>query len=190
MGAAGNVLTRLLGTIGLRREEIYITNVVKCRPPGNRDPEPAEVETCSPFLDAQIEIIQPDVILVLGRHALARLLPGAGGITHLRRIASFADLYGVRTGCHGATDLSPICLGAALHFDLSVPNFGIQEHMPHAALTDEVFPHAYTYANGTMHPGEAPGHGVEIDEAAAQKFPYKRAYLPVCRLEDGTMHNW
>ena len=49
----------------------------------------------------------------------------AGGITHLRRIASLADLYGVRTGCHGATDLSPVCMGAALHFDLWVPNFGI-----------------------------------------------------------------
>ncbi len=114
----------------------------------------------------------------------------AGGITHLRRIASFADLYGVRTGCHGATDLSPVCMGAALHFDLSVPNFGIQEHMPHAAITDEVFPHAYTFSNGMMHPGEAAGHGVEIDEKLAAKFPYKKAYLPVCRLEDGTMHNW
>jgi mannonate dehydratase len=114
----------------------------------------------------------------------------AGGITHLRRIASFAGLYGVRTGCHGATDLSPVSLGAALHFDLSVPNFGIQEHMPHAALTNEVFPHAYSFAAGLMHPGEAPGHGVEIDENLAAKFPYKRAYLPVCRLEDGTLHNW
>ncbi|HLI04554.1 MAG TPA: D-mannonate dehydratase ManD [Terracidiphilus sp.] len=114
----------------------------------------------------------------------------AGGITHLRRIAGFADLYGVRTGCHGATDLSPVCMGAALHFDLSVPNFGIQEHMPHAAITDEVFPHAYTFANGMMHPGEAAGHGVEIDEKLAAKFPYRKAYLPVCRLEDGTMHNW
>jgi uracil-DNA glycosylase family 4 len=83
VGAAGNVLTRLLESIGLRREDIYITNVVKCRPPGNRDPEPTEVEACSHFLDAQIEIIEPDVILVLGRHALARLLPGAGGITQL-----------------------------------------------------------------------------------------------------------
>lgn len=114
----------------------------------------------------------------------------AGGITHLRRIASFADLYGIRTGCHGATDLSPVSMGAALHFDLSVPNFGIQEHMPHAALTDEVFPHAYTFAHGMMHPGESLGHGVEIDEKLAAKFPYKRAYLPVCRLEDGAMHNW
>lgn len=114
----------------------------------------------------------------------------AGGITPLRRIASFADLYGVRTGCHGATDLSPVSLGATLHFDVSVPNFGIQEHMPHAALTNEVFPHAYSYARGTMQPGETPGHGVEIDEKVAARFPYQQAYLPVCRLEDGTMHNW
>lgn len=114
----------------------------------------------------------------------------AGGITHLRRIASFADIYGVRTGCHGATDLSPVSMGSALHFDVSVPNFGIQEHMPHAALTDEVFPHAYSFAQGMMDPGEVPGHGVEIDEKLAAKFPYKRAYLPVCRLQDGTLHNW
>jgi len=114
----------------------------------------------------------------------------AGGITHLRRIAALAEIYGVRTGSHGATDLSPVCMGAALHFDVSVPNFGIQEHMPHAALTDEVFPHAYTFVGGVMDPGEAPGHGVDIDEKLAAKHPYKRAYLPVCRLEDGTLHNW
>ena len=57
----------------------------------------------------------------------------AGGITHLRRIADFAELYQVRTGCHGATDLSPVCMGAALHFDIWVPNFGIQEYMRHTA---------------------------------------------------------
>jgi mannonate dehydratase len=114
----------------------------------------------------------------------------AGGITHLRRIASFADLYGVKTGCHGATDLSPVCMGAALHFDVSVSNFGLQEHMPHQALTDEVFPHGYTFADGLMEPGEAPGHGVDIDENLAARYPYKRAYLPVCRLTDGTMHSW
>lgn len=113
-----------------------------------------------------------------------------GGITHLRRVASLADLYHVRTGCHGATDLSPVCMGAALHFDLSVPNFGIQEYMLHTRETDAVFPHAYTFQNGMFHPGEAPGHGVEIDEALAAKYPYKRAYLPVNRLEDGAMTNW
>jgi mannonate dehydratase len=114
----------------------------------------------------------------------------AGGITHLRRIAAFADLHNVRTGCHGATDLSPVCMAAALHFDLSVPNFGIQEHMHHTQETDAVFPHAYSYSGGMLHPGEAPGLGVEIDEAAAAGFPYRRAFLPVNRLEDGTMHDW
>jgi len=114
----------------------------------------------------------------------------AGGITHLRRIAALADLYQVRTGCHGATDLSPVCMAAALHFDLSVPNFGIQEYMRHTPETDAVFPHAYTFESGMMHPGEAPGLGVDIDEDMAAKYEYKRAFLPVNRLEDGTMYNW
>jgi len=114
----------------------------------------------------------------------------AGGITHLRRIANLADLYGVKTGSHGATDNSPVCMGAALHFDLWVPNFGIQEYMRHTAETDAVFPHAYTFADGELHPGEAPGHGVDIDEALAATFPYRPASLPVNRLEDGTLFNW
>lgn len=114
----------------------------------------------------------------------------AGGITHLRRIAAFADLHNVRTGCHGATDLSPVCMAAALHFGLSVPNFGVQEYMRHTAETDAVFPHGYSFADGLMHPGDAPGLGVELDESLAATFPYKRAYLPVNRREDGTMHDW
>jgi mannonate dehydratase len=115
----------------------------------------------------------------------------AGGITHLRRIADLAALYQVRTGCHGATDLSPVCMGAALHFDLWVPNFGIQEYMPHTPQTDAVFPHAYTFSDGMLHPGEVPGHGVEIDELLAAKYPYQRAYLPVNRLQhDGTLWSW
>ncbi len=114
----------------------------------------------------------------------------AGGITHLRRIADFASLFHIRTGCHGATDLSPICMGAALHFDLWVPNFGIQEYMRHSEETNAVFPHSYSFKNGYMYPGETAGHGVDIDEKIAAKYPYKRCYLPVNRLEDGTMWNW
>ncbi|MBO9725722.1 MAG: D-galactonate dehydratase family protein [Novosphingobium sp.] len=114
----------------------------------------------------------------------------AGGITHLRRIAALADLYQIRTGCHGATDLSPVCMAAALHFDLSVPNFGVQEYMRHTPETDAVFPHAYTFENGMMHPGDAPGLGVDIDEELAAGYEYSRAFLPVNRLEDGTMYNW
>jgi mannonate dehydratase len=114
----------------------------------------------------------------------------AGGITHLRRIAAFADMFGVRTGCHGATDLSPVTMAAALHFDLSVPNFGIQEYMRHTDETDAVFPHAYSFSDGYLHPGDQPGLGVDIDEDLAAKYPYRRAYLPVNRLEDGTMDDW
>jgi mannonate dehydratase len=114
----------------------------------------------------------------------------AGGLTHLRRIANLAELYHVRTGCHGATDLSPVCMAAALHFDLSVHNFGIQEYMRHSDDTDRVFPHHYRFAEGFMHPGDAPGLGVDIDEAAAARHPYQRAYLPVNRKEDGTLHSW
>ncbi|HWS98482.1 MAG TPA: D-mannonate dehydratase ManD [Candidatus Methylomirabilis sp.] len=114
----------------------------------------------------------------------------AGGITHLRRIANLAELYQVRTGSHGATDLSPVCMAAALHFDLSVHNFGIQEYMKHDDTTDAVFPHTYKFEEGFMHPGEAPGLGVDINEDLAAKYPYERAYLPVNRKLDGTMHSW
>jgi mannonate dehydratase len=114
----------------------------------------------------------------------------AGGISHLRKIASLAELYHVRTGSHGATDLSPVCMAAALHFDLSVHNFGIQEYMRHSEDTDRVFPHSYSFSAGMMHPGDAPGLGVDIDETLASKYPYHRAYLPVNRKRDGTMHSW
>jgi mannonate dehydratase len=115
---------------------------------------------------------------------------GAGGVTHLRRIADFAAIYQVRTGSHGATDLSPVTMGAALHFDTWVPNFGIQEYMRHSEETDAVFPHDYSFKDGRLFVGDTPGHGVDIDEALAAKYPYRPAYLPVARLEDGAMWNW
>ena len=114
----------------------------------------------------------------------------AGGISHLRKIAALAELYHVRTGSHGATDLSPVCMAAALHFDLSVHNFGVQEYMRHTDDTDKVFPHAYTFRDGYMHPGDKPGLGVEIDETLAATYPYDPAYLPINRKLDGTMHSW
>ena len=113
-----------------------------------------------------------------------------GGITNLKKVAAFADMYHVQTGCHGATDLSPVTMAAALHFDISIPNFGIQEYMRHTKETDEVFPHAYYLEKGYLHPGEKPGLGVDYNENLAEKFPYERAYLPVNRKLDGTMWNW
>jgi len=114
----------------------------------------------------------------------------SGGISHLKKIASLAELYHVRTGCHGATDLSPVSMAAVLHFDMAINNFGIQEYMLHTRETDEVFPHAYSFRDGFLHPGDGPGFGVDYDESLAAKFPYQRAYLPVNRKEDGTLFNW
>jgi mannonate dehydratase len=114
----------------------------------------------------------------------------SGGISHLRRIFSLAELYGVRTGSHGAGDLSPVSLAAALHVDLAVPNFGIQEYMGHAEPADEVFRTNWTFHNGLMHPGDAPGLGVDVDEEAAARFPYDPKSLPVNRRTDGSVHDW
>jgi DNA polymerase len=93
VGRAGQKLNEMIQAIGLTRQDVYIANVVKCRPPGNRDPEPDEVATCSPFLFRQIEIIQPQVIVALGSPATKTLLETKAGITSLRgRWASFRGI--------------------------------------------------------------------------------------------------
>jgi DNA polymerase len=84
VGAAGQLLTRMLGEIGTRREDVYIANVVKCRPPGNRDPEPDEIEACTPWLIEQLSLIQPSVIVTLGNFATKFVLNTTTGITRLR----------------------------------------------------------------------------------------------------------
>ena len=77
VGPAGQFLEQLLASIGMTRQQVYITNMVKCRPPNNRDPLPGEVAACSKYLDRQIQLIHPKVIATLGRHSLAKFLPGA-----------------------------------------------------------------------------------------------------------------
>jgi uracil-DNA glycosylase len=77
VGRAGELLVRMLGTLGWRREEVFITNVVKCRPPDNRDPEPAEIAACEPYLKRQLAILDPALVVTLGRHSMARFMPGA-----------------------------------------------------------------------------------------------------------------
>jgi DNA polymerase len=76
VGPAGHFLDELLGSIGMRRQDVYIANVIKCRPPQNRDPLPSELKACRKWLDRQIELIQPRMIVTLGRYSLAQLLPG------------------------------------------------------------------------------------------------------------------
>ena len=114
----------------------------------------------------------------------------AGGITGLRKIMDFAAIYQIKSGIHGPTDVSPVGMAAALHLDIAIHNFGIQELMVHNERTLEVFQTSYTFVDGLLDPGENPGLGVELDEAAAAAFEYTPAYLPVNRLLDGTMHDW
>ena len=76
VGPSGHFLDELLASIGLKREDVYITNMVKCRPPENRDPLPGEIQACRPYLDRQLEMIAPKVVVALGRHSFARFFPG------------------------------------------------------------------------------------------------------------------
>ena len=76
VGPSGKFLDELLASIGLRREDVYICNVIKCRPPNNRDPQPGEISACNPWLDRQLEIIKPRVIVTLGRFSMTRYFPG------------------------------------------------------------------------------------------------------------------
>jgi len=84
VGRAGGLLTELLAGIGLQRQDVFIANVLKCRPPGNRDPQPSEIETCEPYLMRQIELIEPRVIATLGNFATRLLTGSRSGITRLR----------------------------------------------------------------------------------------------------------
>jgi len=99
VGMAGKLLNTLLGLAGLRREEVYITNVVKCRPPGNRDPRPEEIAACNPYLRAQINIIRPKILVALGRISGKTLFEAAGlpwrGIRAERGKPRKARVYGV-----------------------------------------------------------------------------------------------
>lgn len=114
----------------------------------------------------------------------------AGGISHLRRIAALAELWQVRLGPHGPSDVSPIALAGSLHLGLATPNFAIQEYMGYHDATHEVFWHSWRYADGHLHPGDAPGLGIEVDEALAARYEYAPAYLPVARRRDGTLTDW
>lgn len=114
-----------------------------------------------------------------------------GGITPLVKVANFAAMYHVRMAPHGAPDLSIISAAAHLHFDLWVPNFGVQEFVGFGTPEmNSVFKFDVKFDDGLLYLTDAPGLGVDFDEQEAAKYPYKRSYLPVNRLEDGTMWDW
>jgi uracil-DNA glycosylase family 4 len=114
VGPAGRLLDTLLRQIGLSREEVYITNVLKCRPPQNRDPMPHEAEACLPYLRLQFKLVQPKAVLVLGRHALERMLPGVGPISRVhgqifvRSGVAFMPCYHPAAALHNAALLDDL----------------------------------------------------------------------------------
>jgi len=113
-----------------------------------------------------------------------------GGITHLKKVADFASVYHISTGFHGATDLSPVNMAAAIHFNMAINNFGIQEYMPHQEIVNNVFKTNYNFDDGFLSIDDTPGIGVDIDEEKASKYPYSMACLPINRKSDGTMFYW
>jgi DNA polymerase len=97
VGRAGQLLTRIIEAIGLRRDDVFIANTIKCRPPENRNPEPDEIEACQPFLEAQIASIRPRVIVGLGKFGAQWLLQTAAPITRIRgRLADYPRLDGIK----------------------------------------------------------------------------------------------
>lgn len=105
VGPAGEFLEELLGTIGMTREDVFITNVVKCRPPSNRDPAPEELEACSSYLDRQLQAIKPKVIVTLGRFSMARYIPNA----------KISEIHGKPVKVHGMLVVPFYHPAAALH---------------------------------------------------------------------------
>jgi DNA polymerase len=116
-GAAGQFLTQLITSIGLKREDVYITNIVKSRPPGNRDPLPDEILACKPWLDKQLEIIKPKVIVTLGRYSMARFFPGQT-ISHIHGQSETCGEYTCFAMYHPAAALHQGNLRAVIESDM------------------------------------------------------------------------
>lgn len=110
VGAAGGLLNDLLKAIGWRREEVFITNVVKCRPPGNRDPEPNEIATCAPYLKRQLQVLDPALVVTLGRHSLGTFMPG----TRISAVHGTSSATDPQTGAASATTYALYHPAAAL----------------------------------------------------------------------------
>ncbi len=117
-------------------------------------------------------------------------LAHVGGITEARKIAAVAECYQVQTAWHGPPDISPITHAANVHVDLATPNFGVQEWVEHPPQVADVITGGPTFADGYLTVSDAPGLGCDVDEEAAQRHPYQRAYLPTVRRADGSVHDW
>ena len=166
VGAAGQLLNRMLGEIGLAREDVYIANIVKCRPPGNRDPQPDEIEACTPWLVEQISLIQPRVIVTLGNFATKYVLSTATGITRLR---------GQVHDWHGRTVIPTFHPAAILHgggensrqFQLLQEDFKLVKNTLDGSEAREPTPEPIVVVGeAPVAPGEIPRAGITPEPAA------------------------
>ena len=138
VGPAGQFLEELLSSIKLKRSEVYIANVVKCRPPGNRDPMPDEIGACRKWLDSQIELIKPKMIVTLGRYSMARYFPG-GSISKLHGTSRVSDGVTYFAMYHPAAALHQGSLRKVLMEDmLKIPP--LLERPAEAAVVEEIKP--------------------------------------------------
>jgi uracil-DNA glycosylase family 4 len=143
VGAAGELLEQLLGLVGWRREEVFITNVVKCRPPQNRDPEPDEISACRPYLERQLAVLDPALVVTLGRHSLQTFMPGAR-ISQVHGTARPADPgTGARAATayamyHPAAALRQSSLVTTMQRDMAaIPETLIRARAARVGVTDE-----------------------------------------------------
>jgi mannonate dehydratase len=113
-----------------------------------------------------------------------------GGLTEARKIAAISECYAVKTAWHGPGDIAPPTHAANVHLDVAIPNFGVQEMVFFPDIVHEVLPGAPTFRDGALHVTDAPGLGTDINEELAAKYPYDRAYLPMSRRHDGSVHDW
>ncbi|MFW6175119.1 MAG: uracil-DNA glycosylase family protein [Chloroflexota bacterium] len=174
VGRAGRLLDELMAEVPLRREDVYITNVVKCRPPENRDPYPDEVTACWPYLEAQIALLQPRVIATLGRHSLQRFIPGArisqahGQSLRWRNIVIFPLYHPAAalrsTGLRDtlAEDMAKLPEAVLYSLTLNAPPATAQEGTPTAAEADAS--HATDDESG-----RGPGAGGQTEPDAARE---------------------
>jgi uracil-DNA glycosylase family 4 len=164
-GAAGQFLEELLGSVGWSRDEVFITNVVKCRPPQNRDPEPEEIAACAPYLRRQLEVLDPSLVVTLGRHSMGRFMPGA-------RIGQV----------HGTFRPVPEELGApdALVFAMYHPAAALHQASLRQTLLDDMTQVPAALVEARRRRGAGPGEGT-VAEVAGDPARAKPA-----RAEPGT----
>ena len=185
VGRAGGLLVSLLGHIGWRREDVFITNIVKCRPPGNRDPEPDEIAACAPYLQRQLEVLDPAVVVTLGRHSMGRFMPGvrisqAHGTTRLADPATGARDATVFAMYHPAAALRTPSVERESYEDVAlVPGVLVAARERRAARRHaELEPTAVTGSPSPGAPAPPPGAPAPSPGAPASSTPYTAALSP------------